>query len=84
MYWTRLTKTADVGSNIIHLEEAVDWRTGDEIVIAPTSFEPYDTEIVRIGKIANVILVLNRRCHRDIFSFVLFLFVCFSHPFNIS
>lgn len=49
MYWTRLRKTADQGSNVIHLEEAVDWKPGEEIVIAPTSFEPYDTEVLSIG-----------------------------------
>lgn len=49
VYWTRLSKTADPGTRIIHLEEAVDWKPGEEIVIAPTSFEPYDTEILKIG-----------------------------------
>lgn len=53
MYWTRLSKTADQGSNVIHLEEAVDWKPGEEIVIAPTSFEPYDTEILSIGMETN-------------------------------
>ena len=49
VYWTRLSKTADPGSNVIYLQEAVDWKSGEEIVIAPTSFEPYHTEIYKIG-----------------------------------
>lgn len=52
VYWTRLSKTADPGSNVIYLQEAVDWKSGEEIVIAPTSFEPYDTEIYKIGALA--------------------------------
>lgn len=52
VYWTRLRKTADPGSGVIYLEDAVDWRPGEEIVIGPTSFEPYDTEVLTIGKLA--------------------------------
>ena len=51
VYWSRLSKTADSKSDVIHLEEIVDWEPGDEIVIAPTSFEPYHTEILKIGKV---------------------------------
>ena len=50
VYWTRLSKTADAGSGVIRLKGAVDWKPGDEIVISPSSFEPYDTEIFKIGE----------------------------------
>lgn len=54
VYWTRLSKTAEPGSTIIHLELEVDWKPGEEIVIGPTSFEPYDTELRRIGKLVSL------------------------------
>ena len=57
VYWTRLSKTADPGSNVIYLQEAVDWKSGEEIVIAPTSFEPYDTEIYKIGTLVRFLVV---------------------------
>jgi len=34
--WTRLAATAAVGSSSLTLEQAVDWKPGDEIVIAST------------------------------------------------
>ena len=46
--WTRLGKTAEAGSRVVTLLEAVDWRKGDEIVIAATSYEPHETETFRI------------------------------------
>lgn len=36
--WTSLASTAAVNSNSITVQDAVDWRVGDEIVIASTSF----------------------------------------------
>ena len=58
VYWSRLSKTAQSGSDVIHLEEIVDWKRGDEIVIAPTSFEPYHTEILKIGKVEKFFVVV--------------------------
>lgn len=51
VYWTQLSKTAARGSSIIQLEEAVDWRPGEEIVVGPTSSQPYDAEVFRICKL---------------------------------
>ena len=34
--WTRLVETAAAGSNLLKLEEAVDWEVGVEVVITPT------------------------------------------------
>lgn len=70
VYWSRLSKTAQSGSDVIHLEEIVDWKRGDEIVIAPTSFEPYHTEILKIGKVEKFF------CGCCLFSF-------YGHDFNI-
>ena len=36
----------------------MDWKRGDEIVIAPTSFEPYHTEILKIGKVEKFFVVV--------------------------
>ena len=36
----------------------MDWKRGDEIVIAPTSFEPYHTEILKIGKVEKCFVVV--------------------------
>ena len=46
--WTRLAKTAVIGSTSISLEEGVDWVTGDEVVIAPTSYSAWETETRKI------------------------------------
>jgi hypothetical protein len=34
--WTRLSATAPAGSTSITLDQPVDWRAGDEIVLTPT------------------------------------------------
>ncbi|XP_077870118.1 fibrocystin-L-like [Saccoglossus kowalevskii] len=48
IYWTHLAATANVGDDIITMEDAVDWKVGDEIVIAPTDYEPFHTEIFTV------------------------------------
>ena len=49
VYWTRLAATANAGDSFIILQVPVDWRVGDEIVIASTSFETRETEKFRIA-----------------------------------
>lgn len=34
--WTKLSKTATAGTKTIELEHSVDWKAGDQIVIATT------------------------------------------------
>ena len=34
--WTRLVETAEAGSSLLKIEEAVDWEVGTELVITPT------------------------------------------------
>ncbi|CAL1168986.1 unnamed protein product [Cladocopium goreaui] len=43
--WTRLVETAEAGSSLLKIEEAVDWEVGTELVITPT--ERGQTEEVR-------------------------------------
>ena len=59
--WTQLATTVNSGSNQIVLSEQVSWSVGDDIVISPTSFNPWETESFRITAVAadNVTLTLN-------------------------
>ena len=43
--WTRLSQTALVNATSLRLEQAVDWVTGDKIVIAPTGKDGNETEV---------------------------------------
>lgn len=59
--WTQLVQKATVGSSQIVLAEEVQWSAGDDIVIGPTSFDPWQTECFKIVSVAsdNVTLTLN-------------------------
>jgi hypothetical protein len=46
--WTVLESTAEANSTTITLREAVDWQVGEEIAIAPTTFESRDAEQKKI------------------------------------
>ena len=51
--WTRLSEAALAGSRQITLEMDVDWVVGDEIVIAPTGYNAWDAETMKITAITN-------------------------------
>ncbi|XP_070541075.1 fibrocystin-L-like [Ptychodera flava] len=51
VYWTRLSATGNIGDDRITLEDSVDWKKGDEIVIAATDYEPFHTEIFTIKNV---------------------------------
>ncbi|XP_053372863.1 fibrocystin-L-like [Mercenaria mercenaria] len=59
--WTELATTATAGSNKIVLTDQVQWSQGDEIVVGPTGFDPWQTESFKIEAVAsdNVTLTLN-------------------------
>jgi len=42
--WSRLNATAHPGSQTIEVSDAVDWRVGERIVVAPSGFDPYEAE----------------------------------------
>src|SRR5437868_9522119 len=42
--WTKLSKTAEAGSNSIEVLNAAGWRVGDQIVLASTDFDPHQAE----------------------------------------
>eukprot|EP00794_Sanderia_malayensis_P006712 gene6712-7474_t len=51
--WTRLAKTADVGSNEIALVKPVDWQVGEEIMISSTTYESRQVEKFKITAVKN-------------------------------
>nr|XP_058131903.1 fibrocystin-L isoform X2 [Dasypus novemcinctus] len=61
IYKTKLSETAEAGSNVLSLMDAVDWQEGEEIVITTTSYDYHQTETRSIIKILHgrKILILN-------------------------
>ncbi|XP_039709652.1 fibrocystin-L isoform X1 [Pteropus medius] len=61
IYKTKLSETAEAGSKVLSLMDAVDWQEGEEIVITTTSYDFYQTETRSIVKVLHdhKILFLN-------------------------
>ncbi|XP_045037491.2 fibrocystin-L [Desmodus rotundus] len=61
IYKTKLSETAEAGSKVLSLMDAVDWQVGEEIVITTTSYDFHQTETRSIVKILHdrKILILN-------------------------
>ncbi|ELK37593.1 Fibrocystin-L [Myotis davidii] len=61
IYRTKLSETAEAGSRVLSLTDAVDWQEGEEIVITTTSYDIHQTETRSIVKIlhGHKILILN-------------------------
>jgi len=57
--WVRLTSTAFAGATILELEPN-DWSIGDQIVIAPTDFDPEQAEDVRIEAVNGTSVTIDR------------------------
>jgi hypothetical protein len=57
--WTTLNATAKVGDTQITLAEKLNWRIGDKIVIASTSFYPNQAEVRTITGINGTLVTLN-------------------------
>ncbi|XP_052286416.1 fibrocystin-L-like [Dreissena polymorpha] len=59
--WTQLALTAEAGEDTIMLAQPVEWSVGDNIVIGPTSYNPWETEAFQITSVAdnNMNLTLN-------------------------
>jgi len=58
--WSKLSKTAEAGSTGIEVLDARGWRTGDEIVLASTDFEPRQAERRTITAISGNSLTLDK------------------------
>ncbi|MEM8861601.1 MAG: G8 domain-containing protein, partial [Chloroflexota bacterium] len=46
--WTQISAHANAGSTAITLAEPVNWEAGDQIVIAPSGFDPREAEQVTV------------------------------------
>ncbi|XP_053571903.1 fibrocystin-L [Bombina bombina] len=52
VYKTKLSTTAEAGSNYITLVDAVDWKVGEDVVITTTSYDAWQTETRKIINIS--------------------------------
>src|SRR5262252_4916173 len=59
--WTKLSKTADAGSNSIDVLNAAGWRAGDVIVLASTDFDPHQAERRTIAAIRGNTITLDKK-----------------------
>jgi len=59
--WTKLSKTAEAGSNSIEVLNAAQWRAGDEIVLASTDFDPRQAERRTISAISGNTITLDKK-----------------------
>ncbi|XP_013413864.1 fibrocystin-L-like [Lingula anatina] len=58
--WTQLSQTADAGANSLTLKDDVSqWEVGDEIVVTPTGYKPYETEIFKLTSVSGNTIGLN-------------------------
>ena len=59
--WTKLSKTAEAGSNSIEVLNAAGWRAGDMIVLASTDFDPHQAERRTIAAIRGNTITLDKK-----------------------
>ncbi len=59
--WTKLSKTAEAGSNSIEVLNAAGWRAGDVIVLASTDFDPHQAERRIIAAIRGNTITLDKK-----------------------
>src|SRR5690349_21977019 len=59
--WTKLSKTAEAGSNSIEVLNASGWRAGDMIVLASTDFDPHQAERRTISAISGNKITLDKK-----------------------
>ncbi len=59
--WTKLSRTAEAGSNSIEVLNAAGWRVGDVIVLASTDFDPHQAERRTIAAIRGNTITLDRK-----------------------
>ena len=59
--WTKLSRTAEAGSNSIEVLNAAGWRAGDVIVLASTDFDPHQAERRNIAAIRGNTITLDKK-----------------------
>ncbi|WP_425146107.1 G8 domain-containing protein [Deinococcus sp.] len=50
--WTHLDASAEAGSSALHLAQRSDWHSGDELVLAPSGFDPAEAEQVQVQSVS--------------------------------
>ncbi|CAL8293184.1 unnamed protein product [Merluccius merluccius] len=62
VYHTKLAATASAGTSTLTLDQSVDWKTGDEVVISTTGFNAWETETHHITAVSDdgLTLTLNQ------------------------
>jgi hypothetical protein len=58
--WTKLVETAKAGSNTINVLDATGWKTGNEIVLASTDYNPRQAETRIIKAISGNTITLDK------------------------
>src|SRR5215467_5079627 len=59
--WTKLSKTAEAGSDSIEVLNAVGWRAGDMIVLASTDFDAHQAERRTIAAVKGNTITLDKK-----------------------
>jgi cell migration-inducing and hyaluronan-binding protein len=59
--WTKLSRTAEAGSNSIEVLNAAGWRAGDVIVLASTDFDPHQAERRTVSAIRGNTITLDKK-----------------------
>lgn len=63
--WTRLRATVPLGASVIEVRESNNWRVGDQIFVASTSFAPEDSERRAITAISGNRITLDRALSKE-------------------
>uniref|UniRef100_A0A673FZ74 Fibrocystin-L-like n=1 Tax=Sinocyclocheilus rhinocerous TaxID=307959 RepID=A0A673FZ74_9TELE len=53
VYHTKLASTSQAGNSTVSLQESVDWKVGDKILLSTTSYDPWQTEIRTITAVSD-------------------------------
>jgi len=65
MTWTRLAEDAIQGSDVIVVAGDVGWAVGDQIVIAPSEYEPDEAEVRTITEVSARRITIDRALDHD-------------------
>ncbi len=61
--WTRLVATAAAGSNQLKLEQVVDWKPGDHLVLASTDLDPQQAEELYVTGVQGTTVTVSAPLH---------------------
>jgi hypothetical protein len=57
--WARLSQTARAGTRTLVLDRSVNWAAGNNIVLSPTDFNPFEAEQRRISSVSGNTVTLS-------------------------